>query len=223
MVKPTPKLPPDEQAKNDAEYENGESEPVISAKKVQGQKSFNEATRTIMKETQRKEQIETQKRLRSKNAQRKKAGEAPSPDPPPVSLKISHMNTEGDLSLKFNQEMVIPPFVEAMNLGESQKGSNRRVLASLDEIDPSEFLEIIVVKKGNEPPSDSQFSTNIKKWTPQGIVMKMNFDKPLSVSNGRYTDKMRIKIKEPEYFISAVTGEMILPENTISPAVSIPS
>ena len=33
---------------------------------------------------------------------------------------------------------------------------------------------------------------------------------------------MRINIKAPEYFISAVSGEMLLAENTASPAASIP-
>jgi hypothetical protein len=39
--------------------------------------------------------------------------------------------------------------------------------------------------------------------------MKMSFDNPLSVSNGKNSDRMQINIKEPSYFVSAESGEML--------------
>ena len=68
-------------------------------------------------------------------------------------FKISSMNTKGETILNFNQDMIVPAFVNAMNLDNSKKSKTRRSLTSLDELDPSEFLEIVVVVKGNEPPS----------------------------------------------------------------------
>ena len=77
----------------------------------------------------------------------------------------------------------------------------------LAEVDPLEFFEVEMVKKDGAPPSSSQFSIQFDKWTPHDLTLNITFVKPLEISNGAKSDKMKLKVSSPEYFVSAETGE----------------
>ena len=70
-----------------------------------------------------------------------------------MGLSVSGVSPEGDVAIKFNQEMVVPPFVAAMLI--SNGSGTRRLLLALSEVDPAEFLEVEIAKQDNAAPSES--------------------------------------------------------------------
>ena len=82
------------------------------------------------------------------------------PPPPPVAIKVSAISKNGDVSMKFNQPLTVPTFIEAINSG----GSGRRLAGagSIEEIDISEFLLFEMVKNDDAKPSESNFSVVLK-------------------------------------------------------------
>lgn len=85
--------------------------------------------------------------------------------------------------------------------------SPRRSLVELHEIDPLEFLEVEVVKKDGARASHSGFSIVIRDWTAEELTLKLAFDVPLEISQGGRNDQIRIRVKTPQYFIGAATGQ----------------
>ena len=79
----------------------------------------------------------------------------------------------------------------------------------LEEVDPLEFFDMVLIKKDEAPPSKSQFSIRLTAWTSGEIGLNLNFTKPLEISTGALTDKMKFVVKTPEYFVSAESGEML--------------
>ena len=79
----------------------------------------------------------------------------------------------------------------------------------LEEVDPLEFFDIQMVKKDDAPPSQSEFSVRLTAWTEDGLGLNLQFDTPLEISTGANTDKMKFRVKSPEYFVSAESGEML--------------
>ena len=107
----------------------------------------------------------------------------------------------------FNQPLLLPPFIQALGPAASGEGSKRRNLLSIEEIDPLEFVDIQVKKKDPDfRPSQSQFSAQLKKWTEDEIVMKLDFKSPLAMSQGAFNDQIKVRIKTPQYFASKQTG-----------------
>ena len=60
----------------------------------------------------------------------------------------------------------------------------------------------------------SQFYLSITEWTENYIDILTNFSFPLEVSNGKYKDRIEIKVKNPNMFISASTKLPLDPKFT---------
>ncbi len=63
------------------------------------------------------------------------------------------------------------------------------------------------------------FTFTIIAWTDTYIDIEIDFAEPLEISAGPVSDNIEIKIKNPEFFISAGSGktieEVILPQSTV--------
>ena len=108
----------------------------------------------------------------------------------------------------FNQPLLLPPFIEALEPTAPSEGSKRRNLLTIEEIDPLAFIDIQIKKKDPDArPSQSQFSAQLKKWTEEEIELKLDFKTPMALSQGGFNDQIKIIIKTPNFFISKQTGE----------------
>ena len=51
------------------------------------------------------------------------------------------------------------------------------------------------------------------EWTAKGMSIQMNFTDPLRVSSGVSSDSLVAVIKNPNFFTSSVTGDVMTKEN----------
>jgi hypothetical protein len=49
----------------------------------------------------------------------------------------------------------------------------------------------------------------ITEWGKKGCKFKITFKKPLQISSGRFNDKVEFEILDPNYFVSADSGEIL--------------
>jgi len=120
--------------------------------------------------------------------------EAPSE---PLDVQVSSMSRDGEIGIGSNQEMVVPPFDDFTS------ASSRRQLLKLSEVDVSRDLFDITF--GSD--SDVEYSLKLEDWSSTDIKVKADFSDPLALSQGKFADTMKIKIKNPKFFVSAATGE----------------
>jgi hypothetical protein len=137
-----------------------------------------------------------------------------------VGISVSGVSPEGDVAIKFNQEMVVPPFVAAMDLNKESK--QRRLLLALAEVDPAEFLEVDIAKQDDAAPSESRYGIGLKEWTARGLALRLDFENPTETSQGKNRDQLRVKVKAPEFFVSAESGETLMAHNAATGS-SIPA
>jgi hypothetical protein len=137
-----------------------------------------------------------------------------------VGISVSGVSPEGDVAIKFNQEMVVPPFVAAMDLNKESK--QRRLLLALAEVDPAEFLEVDIAKQDDAAPSEASYGIGLKEWTARGMTLRLDFENPTETSQGKNMDQLRVKVKAPEFFVSAESGETLMAHNAATGS-SIPA
>ena len=70
-------------------------------------------------------------------------------------------------------------------------------------------MTISLVKNDETKPSLAQFCVTLKKWDENGMKLKIDFGNPLTVSQGKNNDKVKMQILSPEYFTSKQTGQII--------------
>lgn len=100
----------------------------------------------------------------------------------------------------FNQKLEVPDFI-------SKRTKGRRLEeGDLDDIDVGSIFDVTMASKGDEGSKAAEFFLNIQEWTEDGLKLKMNFTNPLSVSKGRNSDALIIKIKNPSLFVSQESG-----------------
>ena len=65
----------------------------------------------------------------------------------------------------------------------------------------------------NKEEKPSYYIT-LKEWNQDQMKIQLNFKEPLKISQGFRLDQCVIKIKNPEYFVSLQSGEMIKKEHS---------
>jgi len=91
-----------------------------------------------------------------------------------VKMTIEEINRNGNVTFKFNQDLIVPP----------QFDDKRR----LETIDIKTIMEITF-------DSDSEqisFSISIQEWTTKHLIINLNFTDPLEVSSGENLDTMLV-------------------------------
>ena len=68
-------------------------------------------------------------------------------------MVIEKIDKNGNMGMKFNQDLVVPSFITAMQTG--GRRILRRNLIGLEEMDTSEFIKIELVMMSDEKPSNS--------------------------------------------------------------------
>ena len=126
---------------------------------------------------------------------------------------------DGLVKIDFTPKLKVPDFVRSLSGEDAEErekggkrwGTKKRALSGgqatggLGSLDPNEFLTVELVKRDDgagAPASKSQFAVSIKSWTEDGMDLGLEFDNPLEISQGTYTDMLSIKVKTPDFFVS---------------------
>ena len=80
------------------------------------------------------------------------------------------------------------------------------MLSSLEQVDPTQILDIGVDIHGDTSPRELKYSMTFSEWTATFITVQLDVNNPLLLSQGKISDKLKIKIKKPELFVSEESG-----------------
>lgn len=118
-------------------------------------------------------------------------------------MTIPDISADGKLKMKFNQEILIPPFAQ-------QSSTSRRMLPEIDEIDVSFLFEVQFSPESGIDPWDFKYYVYLVEWTETDIDLKVEFENPSLVSNSPdFNDEFIIVPKQQNYFVSQKTGKPI--------------
>ena len=112
-----------------------------------------------------------------------------------VKMTIEEINRNGNVTFKFNQDLIVPP----------QFDDKRR----LETIDIKTIMEITF-------DSDSEqisFSISIQEWTTKHLIINLNFTDPLEVSSGENLDTMLVQVLIGDLFVSEKSLQTIYGSN----------
>ena len=108
------------------------------------------------------------------------------PLPTPVAIDIESISSDGKITMKFNQPLIIPEFVKNAKKLHSEKSKKRQLEeGEFDSINVNEIVGITLAQKSDEDPGAAKFYLGIESWDDEQIKLKMNFSTPLSLSKGR--------------------------------------
>jgi hypothetical protein len=128
----------------------------------------------------------------------------------PIGLKITNITRDGYVTIAFNQELMIPTFID-----DAISAASRRLIA-LSDIDVyRDIMDFKFVLKSDIDPEEIKFNLILDDWTDKDMRIKINFTDPLDVSRGLSLDSMIIKIKNPDLFVSMITGETLEVNKTV--------
>ena len=130
----------------------------------------------------------------------------------PIPLMIfSNITRNGMMSLTFNQDILVPSFIEQANSSTTKGHSSdsHRHLEHLDinTIDVSQIFNLKFVLKSKTNPKDIKYSLELMKWDEKAIQVFINFTNPLLISQGNERDTVFCIIQNPDLFVSKENGE----------------
>jgi hypothetical protein len=67
-----------------------------------------------------------------------------------------------------------------------------------------------------------RYTLDITEWDENFMLIFINFTNPMAISNGEYRDTIVVQVKNPDIFISAVSGETLAVENSLLGSISFP-
>lgn len=138
----------------------------------------------------------------------------PPPNPKEVVMKIKEISRNGLILFEFNQEMLIPPFVDRepessdKNVSATNDTSNgstnsseSRQLVPLSMIDVSrDIMEIQLLINSIVEVEDVSFTLEVKNWTTRNLGIFMNFTDPLMISKGGNPDEIIFRVVNGQLF-----------------------
>ena len=107
-----------------------------------------------------------------------------------------------------------------MSLNSTRRKMTEKLL-DLSQIKVSSIFDIIILTD-NDNDSDMQklvYSTEITKWESMFMIIKFVFKDPIYLNRGLTKDKVMIIIKNPDLFVSMMTG-LAIPKNSSSLLIS---
>ena len=119
------------------------------------------------------------------------------------------MSKKGNLKLEFNQELLVPNFID--------QPDNNKQIQGRELVSPSELnvaRDLLDIKFITQEESNITFYLTLKSWTSTGMDININFSDPLQVSKGINRDNIVITIKNPDLFISKETMQKLTDDRT---------
>ena len=77
----------------------------------------------------------------------------------------------------------------------------------MDQIDARDVVDVEFKKQPSE--TSVRYSLAINEWTERNFKIAVNFENPKSISKGAKRDQFKLQVKNPNYFISKLTGNPI--------------
>lgn len=139
----------------------------------------------------------------------------------PVEVNIEEVTMDGLVTIKFNQNLIVPFSYSQTQLRFLEELDEEAGLNILDSI-----LDIQVRNNNYEHEENPLFYAEIIEFKETHMKVQIDFEDPLAISNGNMRDKIEIRIKEEgaNFFVSEQTGEPLKVENIKEPLVkSIPA
>lgn len=133
-------------------------------------------------------------------------------DATPIILRIEDITRNGLMFIKFNQELIVPGFVDKTNSSrnESQESMGRELI-KLKDIDVRKEIMDLQLEFNNEfDEINMDFNFSIVDWTSDGMQVQVNFSDPLLISQGRVLDKIIVKIMDKDKFRSQKNGNTLM-------------
>jgi len=129
-----------------------------------------------------------------------------------VKVDLDEITRDGIIKFKFNQPLIVPNFEQ-----------KRRNLLAMSDLDVSRDIVQITFGLNSESTkvTDVRFTLQIIEWEEDHLHVFMNFTDPLQISQGNYRDQLKVKIVNPNLFISKLSGEP-LPSSSLKLSKSIP-
>lgn len=139
--------------------------------------------------------------------------------PKEVEMETDKISREGDVAIKFNQEMQVPSIISQkkdktgrrvlyLQNFEICKDTGKRRLVGLSELDVSrDILDVTFVTVSDQEAKPIKYYLDMTKWDPTDLGMKINFDDPLMVGKGK--DQVMTSLKDPSLFVSQASGTAI--------------
>lgn len=140
----------------------------------------------------------------------KPPGFVPPKEPQPVRLKVSDIDRNGIVRIKFNQPLEIPSFIKKENNSSSVGPNGRKLQVDLQEIDVDrDIMEMIFLLNSDQNQEDIGYFLELIEWTEAAMKVHINFTNPLLVSNGEVPDVIFAKIKNTHMFQAKNSNERL--------------
>ena len=98
-----------------------------------------------------------------------------------VELAIDKINNQGDITMMFNQKLVVPSFMNKKNA--------KRNLATVDKQEI--FRKVLIMNlKSVESGMYQRLDFSLNDWTDSKITMHVNFTNPFDISAGDDKDQL---------------------------------
>ena len=123
---------------------------------------------------------------KSKEIQCSVANEDDLKSPKPVRIRVESMDFQGDVKLSFNQKLVKPDIIQELNSTTIR-----------------EYIEFYYFSTYNQKVDEQvKYELSVKEWTDLYVIVNLKFEKPKEVSSDEKEDKLRIKLVQPQLFVS---------------------
>jgi hypothetical protein len=116
------------------------------------------------------------------------------------------------MTIEFNQPLVRPKFMEK---------SGRRELLDKNSVDMTKIIGLEFGVQSDANPKRMQYFMEILEWSSNNLKLQISFADPSIISQGNLNDKMTMRIKNPSYFTSSVSGEVYAEKNQDSSKLDI--
>ena len=120
--------------------------------------------------------------------------------------------------MDFNQELKVPDFI---NSGKTNPSG--RELLSLSDIDVArDIMDVQFVSRNDDEGTSKEYFLSINDWTPNNLIISVNFTDPLSVSGGGSDDQIVCSIKNTFLFAPTASGGEPLKKESATNVESVP-
>lgn len=116
-----------------------------------------------------------------------------------MKLSLKDFTKDGQMIIEFNQALDVPLFMQE---------TKRRGLLNKNSVDMTKIIGLEFALQSDANPKKMKYFMDILEWTPNNLQLQINFADPNMISMGNLNDKISMKIKNPSYFSSSISGEV---------------
>lgn len=132
------------------------------------------------------------------------------------NMQVQEFTFFGQMSIKFNQDLVIPESLSNTLIKTGSQGS-RRSRQMTEQVDLNHFISFELIRSMNEKAEvkELMFDVELKEFNVREMILQFDFINPLSISTGDISDIIRFTILQPDLFVSSASGLTIQKDTTV--------